>query len=279
MLSYQHEYHAGNHADVLKHAVLALVIRALQRKPAPIRVLDAHAGSGIYDLTSREARKNAEHEAGVVRVLAAGAPPAELDPYFDAVRACNKGAALRRYPGSASIARHLLRPIDHLELMELHPRAVSALRRRLGGDRRVHIHQRDCFEGLPALVPPPERRGLALIDPAYEVKDEFGRVVALLESCHLRWPGGTYMIWYPLIRDRAGERFPNKIAASGIRRIFRLALQVEAQDFTGLRGSGLLIVNMPFGLEERLEALMPWLWKTLSVDSRGEWQAEWLVPE
>ena len=121
MLSYQHEYHAGNHADVLKHAVLALVIRALQRKPTPIRVLDAHAGSGAYDLTSREARKNAEHEAGIARVLAAGTAPTDLEPYLDAVRACNPGTALRRYPGSPVIARQLLRPIDHLELMELHP--------------------------------------------------------------------------------------------------------------------------------------------------------------
>lgn len=279
MLSYQHEYHAGNHADVLKHAVLALVIRALQRKPTPIRVFDAHAGSGAYDLTGREARKNAEHEGGIERVLAAGAPPAELEPYLDAVRAANPGTALRRYPGSPAIARYLLRPIDQLELMELHPRAVSALRRRLGGHRQVHVHQRDCFEGLPALVPPPERRGVALIDPSYEVKEDFGRVLELLENCHVRWPGGTYLLWYPLLRDRVAERFPGKVAASGIRRIFRLELQVEASDFIGLRGSGLLIVNLPYGLEERLEALMPWLWETLAAPRCGEWQADWLVPE
>ena len=279
MLSYQHEFHAGSHADVLKHAVLALVIRALQRKPAPIRVLDAHAGSGAYDLTSREARKNAEHETGIARVLAAGPAPEALQPYLDAVRASNPGAAVRRYPGSPVIARQLLRPNDHLELMELHPRAVSALRRRFGGDRQVHVHQRDCFEGLAALVPPTERRGVALIDPSYEVKDDFGRVVELLKTCHRRWPGGTYMIWHPLIQDRAAERFTGKVAATGIRRIYRLLLQVESPDFTAMRGSGLLIVNLPFGLEEQLEVLMPWLWKTLAAPRCGEWQADWLVPE
>ncbi len=279
MLSYQHEYHAGNAGDVLKHAVLALVIRALQRKPSPLRVLDAHAGSGSYDLTTREARKNAEHEAGIARVLATAAPPAEIAPYLEAVRACNTGASLRRYPGSPAIARHMLRPGDHLELLELHPRAVSGLRRRFGGDRQVHIHRRDCFEGLPALVPPPERRGVALIDPSYEVKEDFARVVALLESCYRRWPGGTYVIWYPLIGDRAAERFPAQVAATGIRRIFRAVLQVRPADFVGLRGSGLLIVNLPFGLAERLEVLMHWLWQTLAVERQGEWQAAWLVPE
>src|SRR6185436_19410373 len=128
---------------VLKHAALALVIQALQRKPGPIRVLDSHAGSGLYDLRSREARKNAEHEAGIARVLESGTPPAELAAYLDAVRACNAGPALRSYPGSPLIARHLLRPSDHLELMELHPRAVAGLRRTFGRDRQVHIHERD----------------------------------------------------------------------------------------------------------------------------------------
>jgi 23S rRNA (adenine2030-N6)-methyltransferase len=163
--------------------------------------------------------------------------------------------------------------------MELHPRAVAGLRRALGGDRQVHIHERDCFEGLPALVPPPERRGVAFVDPSYEVKDDFGRVVELLGTCHSRWPTGTYMIWYPLIRDRHAERFPGKVAATGIRRIYRLVLQVEADGFTGMRGSGLLIVNLPFGLEEKFEALMPWLRETLAVPGAGEWQAGWLVPE
>lgn len=279
MLSYQHEYHAGNHADVLKHAALALVIRALQRKDAPIRVFDAHAGSGLYDLRSREARKNAEHEAGIAQVLSAAAPPAELGPYLDAVRACNTGTALRRYPGSPWIARHLLRPADQLVLMELHPRSLGGLRKVFGRDAQVHIHARDCFEGLPALVPPPERRGLALIDPSYEVKEDFARVAELLAACHGRWPGGVYMIWYPLIRDRAAERFPNRIAATGIRRIYRLLLQVEADSFTGMRGSGLMIVNLPFGLEERFDELLPWLRQTLAGPGRGEWQAGWLVPE
>lgn len=279
MLSYQHEYHAGNHADVLKHAVLALTIRALQKKPAPIRVFDAHAGSGSYDLRSREARRNAEHERGIARVMAAPGAPDALAPYLAAVRACNTGATLRQYPGSPHLARGLLRPADHLVLMDLHPQALGALRRQYAGDGQVHIHARDCFEGLPALLPPPERRGLALVDPSYEVKDDFARVAGLLGTCHRRWPGGVYLLWYPLIRDRAAERFPARIAALGIRKLYHVALEVEGPGFQGMRGSGLCVANLPFGVAEELQALLPWLWDVLAPSRLGGWQAGWLVPE
>jgi 23S rRNA (adenine2030-N6)-methyltransferase len=278
MLSYQHEYHAGNHGDVLKHAALAIVLEALQRKPTPLRVFDSHAGSGVYDLRSREARLNAEHETGISRVLAAGAP-AELRPYLDAVRACNRGPALDRYPGSPWIARHLLRADDHLVLMELHPRSLSALRRTFARDRQVHVHARDAFEGLPALVPPAERRGLALIDPSYEEKDEFVRVADMLAKSHARWPGGTYLVWYPLIRDRYAERFPARVAGLGIRRIWQAVLELSPSGVPGMRGSGLLVVNLPFGLEASFAHTLPWLWETLAPEHRGGWQSGWLVPE
>lgn len=280
MLSYQHEYHCGNHADVLKHAVLALAIRALQRKDTPLRIIDSHAGSGIYSLTSGEARKTGDFHTGIVRVLAAASPPAALEPYLAAIHALNgEGAAVSRYPGSPWLARYLLRPRDHLALMELHPRALGKLRELFGRNPQVHIHKRDSFEGLPALVPPPERRGLVLIDPSYEVKADFNGVVELLRTCHGRWPGGTYLIWHPQIRHDAAEHFAGQVAASGIRRIYRASLQVEADDYPGLRGSGLLIVNLPFGVEAQLAALLPWLWQTLAVHGRGSWHTGWLVPE
>lgn len=279
MLSYQHEYHAGNHADVLKHAVLALAIRALQGKPGPIRVLDAHAGSGSYDLKSREARRHAEHKEGIVRLLAAPSPPPSLGDYLQVVAALNTGTTLRRYPGSPRLARDLLRSGDQLELLELHPRAASVLQREFGGDRQVHIHRRDCFEGLPVLLPPPERRGLVLIDPSYEVKEEFARVVDLLQACYQRWPTGVYLLWYPVLRDRQAERFVPRVAASGIRKIYRVELSVQPPEFNGLRGSGVLIVNLPYGLEQQLEKLLPWLGKTLALGGEGLALAHWLVPE
>lgn len=279
MLSYQHEYHAGNHADVLKHAVFVRVLQALAGKDKPLRVLDAHAGSGLYDLGSREARRHAEHAGGIARVLAAADPPPALVPYLEAVRACNGGRSLRRYPGSPWLAHSLLRPADHLVLMELHPRALGTLRRLYGRDPQVHVHERDSFEGLPALLPPPERRGLVLIDPSYELKDDYARVTGLLADCHRRWPTGVFLLWYPLVRGRAGERLPARIAALGMRRVYHIAIEVEGRGFDGMRGSGMLAVNLPFGLDTELAALAPWLWRTLATQGRGGPRAGWLVPE
>jgi 23S rRNA (adenine2030-N6)-methyltransferase len=286
MLSYQHDYHAGNHADVLKHSVLALVIRALQRKDTPLRVLDAHAGSGVYDLRSHEARKNAEFAGGIERLLAAPDVPPEAHDYLAAVRALNGdpsratpggGANLHLYPGSPQVARHLLRAEDHLELLELHPGALARLRRYFGRDRRVHIHGRDAFEGLPALVPPPERRGVVLVDSAYEVTEDFPAVVELLKACHRRWAGGVYLLWYPLIRHPLAERFSAKVRATGIPKILQVELQVETAGFAGLRGSGLCIVNPPYGLDQKLNVLLPWLWQELKNDERSAWRVEWLT--
>ena len=280
MLSYQHEYHCGNHADVLKHAILALTIRALQRKDTPLRVIDTHAGSGLYDLGSPEAQRNAEFRTGISRVLAAGSPPPELEPYLGAVRAMNPDAGtLSRYPGSPQIAHHLLRPQDHLELLELHPQALARLRRSFGHEPRVHVHERDSYEGLPGLVPPPERRGLVLIDPSYEVRQELRAVIDTVSAGHARWPGGIWLIWYPLLRDPQTARLPAKLAASGIRRIFRAELQVESAGHVGLRGSGLLIINPPYGVDTALANLLPWFWEHLANESRGGWLAEWLVGE
>jgi len=280
MLSYQHEYHCGNHADVLKHSILALTVRALQRKDKPLRVIDAHAGSGIYDLGSAEAQRNAEFRTGISRVMAAASPPLELEPYLAAVRALNPDAnTLRRYPGSPQIACHLLRPQDHLELLELHPQALALLRRSFGHDARVHIHDRDSYEGLPGLVPPPERRGLVLMDPSYEVRQERAAVLGALSAGHARWPGGTWLVWYPLLRDPHTARLPAKLTATGMRKIFRAELQVESEGHMGLRGSGMLIINPPYGLDTALGNLLPWLWEQLANDARGGWIAEWLVGE
>jgi len=286
MLSYQHDYHAGNHADVLKHSVLAQVIRALQRKDAPLRVLDAYAGSGVYDLRSQEARKNAEFLGGIERLLAVADAPLELQDYLGVIRALNGGLGrasrnadghLRLYPGSPEVARQLLRPQDHLELLELHPAALVRLHRNFGRDRRVHIHDRDAVEGLPALVPPAERRGVVLLDSAFELKGDFIGVVDLLKACYRRWPGGVYVLWYPLIRHPLSARFAARVRAAGIPKILQAELQVETQGFDGLRGSGLCIVNPPYGLDQKLNTLLPWLWQTLKNDDRSAWQLEWLT--
>jgi 23S rRNA (adenine2030-N6)-methyltransferase len=279
MLSYQHEYHCGNHADVLKHIVLALCIRALQRKDTPLRVLDAHAGAGLYELSARETRRNAEYRDGVVRVLAAPEPPPALGPWLAAVRAQNLPGELTVYPGSPAVAAHLLRDVDHLDALELHPVALKRLREQLGRDRRVHVHGRDCHEGLPGLLPPPERRGIVLLDPSYEVKDEFRHTKQLVQTCHARFPAGVYLIWYPLIADAEALRFASSMAGTAIPRLWQAEMQVQGNDFDGMRGSGMLMVNPPYGVTDELRELLPWLTTTLAEPGRGRWRVDCLVPE
>lgn len=275
-LGYQHEYHAGNHGDVLKHAVLSLVVAALANKDKPFRVLDGWAGSGWYDLMGREARQTAEYRAGIERVLSSPLPPVAMQPYLQAVRNCNAGQSLTRYPGSPELVRRLLRPNDHLELLEIHPRASAALREHYSHDPFVHLHVRDAFEGIPALIPPPERRGLVLIDPSYEVKDDFPAVVEMLRVATRRWANGIFMIWYPLIRHPLAERFPAKLRALGMPELLQAELAVEARGFDGMRGSGVLIVNPPYGLDEQLDVLLPWLRDTLGNHPQAAWSVQWL---
>jgi 23S rRNA (adenine2030-N6)-methyltransferase len=275
LLSYQHDYHAGNHADALKHGVLALLIRALARKPAPLRVIDSHAGSGFYDLGSRMAQHGREFETGAALLLKARDPPASARPYLDVLRELNPEGALRAYPGSPELAARLLRAEDQLELFELHPQAVAALRTRYARNRQVHVHARDGFEGLAAVVPPNERRGIALVDPSYEVKEDFARVGALVAACYERWANGVYVVWYPLIRHAGVERLVAAVRKLAIPRTRRIELVVDP-DGEGLRGSGLLIANLPYKVEAELDELVRWLGRSLARSAAGAGTARWL---
>jgi len=276
MLSYQHEYHAGNHADVLKHSVLALLIEALQRKPAALRVLDSHAGSGGYDLEGPLPQRGREFASGVLRVLHAADPPAPLRRYLGAVHAHNDAGTFRYYPGSPQLALGLLRPQDHLELFELHPQALQGLRERFGRETRVHIHRRDGYEGLVAVLPPKERRGLVLIDPSYERKDEFARVVETVAQAFKRWRNGVYVVWYPLIRHAGAQMLVDRFQKLALPRLFQVELEVAAHDAPGLRGSGLMIANLPYEVDAALNELLPWLHAHLAIDGAGHWRARWL---
>jgi 23S rRNA (adenine2030-N6)-methyltransferase len=275
MLSYQHDYHAGNHADVLKHTVLALLIEALKRKPAALRVIDSHAGSGVYDLGSQMAQHGREFESGVALVRAARDPPSSLRPYLDVLDGLNGPGALRDYPGSPELAVRLLRAQDHLELFELHPQASAALQKRYGRNTQVHVHRRDGFEGLVAVVPPKERRGIALIDPAYEQKDDFSRVADLVAACRKRWANGVYMVWYPLIRHAGADRLIEALRALQTPRTLRVELEV-APNSDGLKGSGLVIANLPFQVETELRKLIPWLGRVLAQSADATHGMRWL---
>ena len=275
MLSYQHEYHVGNHADVLKHAVLAIVVRALQHKPAPLRVIDCHAGSGAYELTSALTQRRREFETGAGRIFGAREAPASLAPYLDALATLNPSGTLTRYPGSPQVALSLLRPIDQLELFELHPQALTTLRACFAGRPQVHIHKRDAFEGLVAVVPPKERRGVALIDPAYEDKDDFRRVAATVVAASRRWAHGVYLVWYPLLRQAGTAKLLSGLTKLALPRCYRIEL-VPDPSAAGLRGSGLVIVNLPHRVDAELATLLPWLDDKLARSTQSTWHAGWL---
>ncbi len=257
MLSYRHSFHAGNHADLLKHLVLLALLQKLGEKEKPMSYLDSHAGAGRYDLFSANAMMNAEHESGIARLWQRPVKDPLLMRYLACVASFNTPERLQYYPGSPAIAQWATRPQDRLELLDLQQEELDYLRFYLRADPRVHIHQRDAYEGLVALTPPEPRRGIALIDPSYEQKEDYARVVKTIASVHRRWPVGVLAVWYPRLgaaRDRGDwlaqalerERFPS------LTRI-ELTVAPQQQDY-GMHGSGMLVVNSPWQLDKTLNA-------------------------
>ena len=279
MLSYRHGFHAGNAGDVLKHAALAAALSLLTRKDKPLCYLESHAGAGRYDLADARARKTSEHRAGIGRLWDRDDPPAVLEPYLRAVHAENPDGVLRRYPGSPAVAAALLRPDDRLVLMELNASDGETLRAAFRDDRRVAVHRRDGYEGLLALVPPRERRGLTLLDPSYEVESDYADVVTTVAAAHARWPGGCYAIWYPLLERPLSRRLERALVGTGLRRILCSELRLDARDGPGMKGAGMLWVGPPWTLDAALAELLPWLARTLAADGAGVHRLEWLVGE
>lgn len=282
MLSYRHGFHAGHHADVLKHAVLLFLLRYLQRKEAPLLILDSHAGAGRYDLGAPEALKLGEFRGGIAKLLARGGTvPDALADYLALVRAANPGGGLAVYPGSPALEAALLRPQDRLALFELHPgdrRALAALMR---GRPRVTVSDADGLKGLVASLPPPERRGLFVIDPSYEVKSDYVRVpAALLKACR-RFATGVYLLWYPVIERARVDAMIAALLDGGPDRLYRLELCVAPDKAgpntpkLGMTGSGLLIVNPPYTLPLAAATFLPWLADALNA--KGPLAAEWLA--
>jgi 23S rRNA (adenine2030-N6)-methyltransferase len=288
-MNYRHAFHAGNFADVVKHAMLARIVAYLKEKPAAFRVIDTHAGAGSYDLGGAEASRTGEWRAGIGRLLAAKLAPAVaglLAPYLDAVAAFNAGATsgaavdgLKTYPGSPALVRHWLRAQDRLIVCEAEPAAARALAGRMRGDNRITSVSIDGYTALNAYVPPKERRGLALIDPPFEQPDEFERLAGALTAAHRKWPTGIYLIWYPLKDARATDGFARRLARSGIARILRAELSLAAaRDAQKLAGSGLIAVNPPWTLEGELRQLLPALAEVFSP-GMGRARVDWLAGE
>lgn len=280
MLSYRHGYHAGNVGDVLKHAVLALLIEALKKKPAPFAYLETHAGAGRYDLSAAQAEKTGEYREGIGRLWGRDDAPEALAPWLSAVAALNApGTALRYYPGSPRVARHLLRAQDRMVLMELHGSEYPVLKQEFAGDKQVAVHHRDGYEGLKALLPPAEKRGLVLIDPSYEVKSEYAQVVEAVQAAHRRFPGGIIAVWYPVLARELTDGFKDAFRASGLRKILDVELTTRPEGAVGMRGSGMLVLNPPWQLDATMETLLPWLGQVLDPERLGHGFVTWLVPE
>jgi 23S rRNA (adenine2030-N6)-methyltransferase len=280
-VNYRHDFHAGNFADVHKHAVLARILEYLKRKDAAFRVIDTHAGSGLYDLRSDEALRTGEWVDGIARLQKA-AISAEVSSllavYNSAVEAQNTPGRLDFYPGSPLVTRHLLRRQDRMTLVELHPKVAAALKSRLAGDQQVKVIELDGWLALGAQLPPKEKRGLVLVDPPFEAPGEFDRLIGGLEKAIRRWPGGIYALWYPIKDHAAVAAFRAAVKSSGIPKIMDVWLEVDRRATPGLTGSGMIVVNPPFVLEAELQTLMPALAKHLGRTS-ALWGVDWLTRE
>ena len=280
-MNYRHAYHAGNHADVLKHIVMARAIAHLKRKAKPFRILDAHAGVAIYDLQGLEAGKTGEWQGGIGKLADAFAPEIEvlLSPYRDVIAALNPQGGMRFYPGSPEIALRLMRAGDRLVANELHPDDAMALARHVGRDERVTVTELDAEHCLKAQLPPPERRGLILIDPPYEARTEADKALRMLAHGVRRFATGVFVLWYPLKADDIAARIADGVKALGIAASLRVELRVrEAFAGGGLAGSGLVVLNTPWTLDQELALIVPALAHRLGLGTWGHGQVDWLVP-
>jgi len=282
-LNYRHAFHAGSFADVFKHAVLCRLLAYLRQKPAAFRVIDTHAGAGVYDLTAPEATRGAEWRDGIGRLFAARLPDAAaefLAPYLEVIGALNAPDTLKTYPGSPALVRAWLRPQDRLIACELEPTAHAALAREMQRDKRVKTLAIDGWTALAAYVPPKERRGLVVTDPPFERDDDFPRLAQALASAHRKWASGQYLLWYPIKGRTEPDALAKRLRRLGIPKILRAELILTpVSDPSRLNGSGLILVNPPWTLEAELRGLLPVVAGVLGREGKGRYTLDWLAGE
>ncbi|MEO5697922.1 MAG: 23S rRNA (adenine(2030)-N(6))-methyltransferase RlmJ [Burkholderiaceae bacterium] len=265
MLAYRHAFHAGNHADVLKHAVLTRVLRHMNQKDKPYRVVDTHAGAGGYSLEGRYAQKKGEFEKGIALLWSRDDLPPELADYTSLVKAFNTGKRLDQYPGSPALAQMVLRPQDQLRAFELHPTDHRILASFLEAHQRAEVYDTDGFDGLKGQVPPSSRRAAVLMDPSYEGHRDYLRVVTSLREALTRFPEGVYMVWYPQVTKLEAAQLPKRLEALAPKGWLHARLTVQEPDAQGfgLSGSGMFILNPPYTLHDRLLELLPYMVEVL----------------
>jgi 23S rRNA (adenine2030-N6)-methyltransferase len=282
-MNYRHAFHAGNFADVVKHIIFTRILAYLMRKDAPFRVIDTHAGVGLYDLFGDEAGRTGEWREGIGRLMAAELPASSaalVAPYLAAVNAQNPDGQMRYYPGSPFIARHMLRDQDRLMALELHPADAQALRENFAGDIQTRVTELDGWAAMGTHLPPKEKRGLVLVDPPFEIKGEFERMTQALVKAHARWPGGTYAFWYPIKDPKDVQFYAKALRATEIARILRLELTIRAPSTPPrLHGTGMVVINPPYVLEDEMRTLLPTLAGLLADQGRGRFHIEWIRGE
>ena len=280
-MNYRHAFHAGNFADVFKHAILLALLDALTAKDKPLCCFDTHAGRGRYALDEAEAGKTGEWRDGVGRLFGDPDSPPPLRRYLDAIRACNPDGTLRVYPGSPLLTAQALRPKDRMVLCETQDDEAAALRALFREDPRVHVHARDGYASLNALLPPGERRGLVLIDPPFEAQaGEFTAIETALTQAHARWPKGVYAVWYPIKSHRAVVPFHRHLAAGPFEKILVAELLVQPDDSPlRLNGCGILIANPPWKIDAALAAMLPALRNKLAQSPAAAHRLRWLRGE
>jgi 23S rRNA (adenine2030-N6)-methyltransferase len=281
-MNYRHAFHAGNHADVLKHMVLTRVLSYLTSKGKPLAVLDAHAGIGLYDLAGVEAFKTGEWKDGIGRLLErplTGEALTLAAPYLDVVRALNGDGALRKYPGSPEIAARMLRANDRLLLNELHPDDFNTVSARYGRDYRVRLLNEDATTAVKAQLPFMEKRGLVLVDPAFEVVDETDRMMRLVEQGLKRMETCCFLIWYPVKTANFAELFCQALGSISAKPTLKMELMVrQTFEAGGLAGSGLICINPPWTLHDEMQVLLPALASSLGQGKWGRGTVTWLTP-
>lgn len=262
-MNYRHIYHAGNFADVIKHLVLVMCIDYLKRKDAPFCVIDAHGGCGLYDLSSEQAQKTGEWKDGIGRLDGIERPPADLALYLNMIR---KDRAQGRYPGSPMIAGRMARPGDRVIANELHPEDNKTLRMVMGPKKNVRVTHLDAYECIRANLPPAERRGIVLIDPPFEEKDEFQTLTRQMKEWKKRWPTGIYLLWYPIKAHLPVQELKDSAASLGLPDTWAVDfMRHPAEQAESFNGSGLILFNAPYGIPERIAGLLPLLKDRMSL--------------
>lgn len=275
MLSYRHAFHAGNHADILKHFTLSLVLDYFNQKDKPYCVIDTHAGAGLYALNSQFSQKNMEFDSGISRLLLAQSLPPSLVNFVSIVKSFNTSSEIALYPGSPKVIDYYLRPNDQLRLFELHPNDYQLLLENFQDNtKQVKIERQDGFNGIKAYLPPACRRGVIIIDPPYEEKKDYQRVVDTLKDSLKRFQTGTYLVWYPLLQKAEPQQMIDALNQLQVSNWLNVTLKVAtpSEDGFGMFGSGLYVINPPWTLPESLQASLPTLIDLLGQDENASYE-------